>query len=32
MQVAGMKIGGQYIGEGLLIILVLFVATDRSTQ
>jgi ribose transport system permease protein len=32
MQVAGLRIGGQYIAEGLLIILVLFVATDRSTQ
>lgn len=32
MQVAGMRIGGQYIGEGLLIILVLFVATNRTTQ
>jgi ribose transport system permease protein len=32
MQVAGMRIGGQYIAEGLLIILVLFVATNRMTQ
>ena len=32
MQVAGLRIGGQYIGEGLLIILVLFVATNRTTQ
>jgi ribose transport system permease protein len=32
MQVAGLRIGGQYIGEGLLIILVLFVATNRGTQ
>jgi len=32
MQVAGMRIGGQYIGEGLLIILVLFLAASRSTQ
>ncbi len=32
MQVAGMKIGGQYIVEGLLIILVLFVAASRSRQ
>jgi ribose transport system permease protein len=32
MQVAGMRIGGQLIAEGLLIILVLFVATDRTTQ
>ncbi len=31
MQVAGMRIGGQYIAEGLLIILVLFVA-NRSSQ
>ncbi len=32
MQVAGIRIGGQYIGEGLLIILVLLVATNRTTQ
>jgi len=32
MQVAGMKIGGQYIGEGILIILVLFLAAGRTTQ
>ena len=32
MQVAGMRIGGQYIGEGLFIILVLLVATNRTTQ
>ena len=30
MQVAGMKIGGQFIGEGLLIILVLFLAARRA--
>ena len=32
MQVAGMRIGGQYIVKGLLIILVLFVAAGRSRQ
>ncbi|HEY9593156.1 MAG TPA: ABC transporter permease [Spirochaetia bacterium] len=32
MQVAGMKIGGQYIVEGLLIILVLVVASDSAKQ
>ena len=30
MQVAGMRIGGQYIAEGALIILVLFVAGTRA--
>jgi len=32
MQVAGMKIGGQYIVTGLLIILVLFFAANRARQ
>ncbi len=32
MQVAGMRIGGQYIVKGLLIILVLFLAADRPRQ
>ena len=32
MQVAGIRIGGQYVAEGLLIILVLFVAAKRTTQ
>ncbi len=32
MQVAGMRIGGQYIAEGALIILVLFVAASRGTR
>lgn len=30
MQIAGMKIGGQFIVKGLLIVLVLFVAADRT--
>jgi ribose transport system permease protein len=32
MQVAGLKIGGQLIAEGLFIILVLFLATERIRQ
>lgn len=32
MQVAGMRIGGQYIVKGLLIILVLFLAAGRARQ
>jgi ribose transport system permease protein len=32
MQVAGMRIGGQYVAEGALIILVLFVAANRGTR
>jgi len=32
MQVAGMRIGGQYIVKGLLIILVLFLATRSGRQ
>jgi ribose transport system permease protein len=29
MQVAGLKVGGQFVAEGLLIVLVLFLATER---
>jgi ribose transport system permease protein len=32
MQVAGLKIGGQLVAEGLFIILVLFLATERIRQ
>lgn len=32
VQVAGMKIGGQFIAEGLFIILVLFLASQRGGQ
>lgn len=32
MQVAGLKIGGQLVAEGLFIILVLFLATERTRQ
>jgi ribose transport system permease protein len=32
MQVAGLKIGGQLIAEGLFIMLVLFLATERTRQ
>jgi ribose transport system permease protein len=32
MQVAGLKIGGQLVAEGLFIMLVLFLATERTRQ
>jgi hypothetical protein len=32
MQVAGLKIGGQLVAEGLFIILVLLLATERIRQ
>ena len=32
MQVAGMRIGGQYVAEGALIILVLFLAANRGAR
>ena len=32
MQVAGMRIGGQFIAEGALIILVLFLAARRGAR
>ena len=32
MQVAGLKIGGQFVAEGLFIILVLCLATERIRQ
>ena len=32
MQVAGLKIGGQLVAEGLFIILVLFLAMERIRQ
>jgi ribose transport system permease protein len=32
IQVAGLKIGGQLVAEGLFIILVLFLATERTRQ